>query len=158
MVLPHNLLLDAGLVLLILIAVFVAPVVFVVMRARWLTRMGSTFDCSIRLDHSTPGAGWALGVARYAGEEVQWFRYYSVQTTPKVRLGRATATVVEIRDADPLEAVALYSGHRIVRVECFGDLWDLAMSAESMTGLLAWLESAPPGQAARPLTSPDSAA
>jgi hypothetical protein len=36
----------------------------------------------------------------------------------------------------------------VVRVEAPGrpgQFWELAMSAESLTGLLSWLEAAPPG-------------
>ena len=32
-------------------------------RRRWLDRLGGTFDCSLRLRITTPGAGWVLGLA-----------------------------------------------------------------------------------------------
>src|SRR5918993_219486 len=56
--------------------------------------------------------------------------------------------VLETRDPDPVEAVALSSDQTVVRVQAPGrpgQVLELAMSAESLTGLLSWLESAPPG-------------
>ncbi|MFW6598576.1 DUF2550 domain-containing protein [Propionibacteriaceae bacterium Y2011] len=161
---PADLLWDVGIALLVLLVVLVLPVIVVVIRARWLTRLGGSFDCSLRVDHDTPGTGWALGVARYRADELEWFRYYAVSLRPKLTLGRTAATVLEIRDPDNLEALALYAGHRVVRLEvparrgsAGSEPCDLAMSAESVTGLLSWLESAPPGQAPRSTTSPHSA-
>ena len=56
--------------------------------------------------------------------------------------------MLETRDPDPIEAVALSSDQTVVRVAVPGQpdqFWELAMSAESLTGLLSWLEAAPPG-------------
>jgi hypothetical protein len=48
-----------------------------------------------------------------------------------------------------VEAVSLYAGQRIVRIDTASDgepqTRELAMSQESLTGLLSWLEAAPPG-------------
>jgi hypothetical protein len=45
--------------------------------------------------------------------------------------------------------VALNTDEKVLRVEMHdgrGDAeWELAMSEESLTGLLSWLEAAPPG-------------
>ena len=49
------------------------------------------------------------------------------------------------RDPDPIEALTL-ADQRILAMEFTdGDSWELAMSVASLTGLLSWLESAPPG-------------
>jgi hypothetical protein len=57
--------------------------------------------------------------------------------------------VLETRDPDAVEAVALYAEQRIVRFEIAEpnepEQWELAMSPDSLTGLLSWLEAAPPG-------------
>jgi hypothetical protein len=57
--------------------------------------------------------------------------------------------VLETRDPDPVEAVALYAEQRVVRFEIAErsdpEQWELAMSPDSLTGLLSWLEAAPPG-------------
>ena len=50
---------------------------------------------------------------------------------------------------DPVEAVALSADEKVLRIEMHdGHVeteWELAMSQESLTGLLSWLEAAPPG-------------
>ena len=61
----------------VVVVVLALPIAFVVLRVRWLTRMGGSFECSLLLDRSAPGAGWAFGVARYVGEDLEWFRYYA---------------------------------------------------------------------------------
>jgi hypothetical protein len=50
---------------------------------------------------------------------------------------------------DPVEAVALNADEKVLRIEMHDgradSQWELAMSQESLTGLLSWLEAAPPG-------------
>lgn len=145
----------------VVVVLLALPIVFVVLRVRWLTRMGGSFECSLLLDRSDAGAGWAFGVARYVGEDLEWFRYYAVALRPGLRVSRQEGQVIAVREPDLLEAVALYGGHRIVELQAGTEpdapTWDLAMSAESVTGFLSWLEAAPPGQGPRSLHSPDSA-
>ena len=116
-------------------------------RRRWLAREGGTFECSLRLRTTTPSAGWVLGVARYSQDRLEWFRFFSYSARPRRRFRRGQVRVVETRDPDPVEAVALYSGQRVVTLEeRRGDRVvssDLAMGGESVTGLLSWLEAAP---------------
>jgi Protein of unknown function (DUF2550) len=109
-------------------------------RRRWLARQGGTFECSVRLRDSTPSAGWALGVARYNGERLEWFRFFSYASRPRASFHRPDT---------PVEALSLYAGQRVVQirartVEEIAE-WELAMSPDSLTGLLSWLEAAPPG-------------
>ena len=130
------------------------------LRRRWLARQGGTFECGVRLRTSTPGAGWALGVARYNLENFEWFRFFSYALRPRVNLLRANTQVVGRRRPEPAEAVALYAGQEVVLVEEVvpGGTrdWELAMNPDSLTGLLAWLEAAPPG-VHRPVTPPEVA-
>ena len=44
-----------------------------------------------------------------------------------------------------IESVLLYDDQRIMRMELDASSWELARSVASLTGLLSWLESAPPG-------------
>lgn len=119
------------------------------LRQRWLARDGGTFECSLRLHTSTPGTGWVLGVARYREDLLQWYRFFSYSWRPRMTFERNVVRVLESRDPDPVEAVSLYADQRIVRFELDRDgipqAWELAMSPDSLTGLLAWLEAAPPG-------------
>jgi len=127
--------------------------VVLALRQRWLNRLGGNFECSLRLRVTTPGAGWVLGVCRYTEGAVdegilEWFRFFSYSPRPRMKFSRSELRVLETRDPDPVEAVALSSDQTVVRVESPGhpgEVIELAMSAESLTGLLSWLEAAPPG-------------
>lgn len=143
---PVDLLPIAEWSVLALLVVLVVPVVFLASRRRWLSRQGGLFDCSLRLTDSTPGAGWALGVARYSGDNLEWFRVFSPSLRPRMIFPRSVTRAGEQREPDAIESVVLSDNQRIVRLESAGgEAWELSMSTASLTGLLSWLESAPPG-------------
>lgn len=134
---------------ILLLVLLVLPVVLLAMRRRVLARQGGTFECSLRLGTDTPGSGWALGLARYNEERLEWFRFFSYSAGPRKIFVRQEITVVDNREPDPIEAGSLYVGQRIVQLRSTDDarpqVWELAMSGDSLTGLLSWLEAAPPG-------------
>ena len=139
-----------GEVVALAVLLVLAPLVILALRRRWLARQGGTFECSLRLGTSTPGAGWALGVARYNEEHLEWFRFFSFSFRPRRSFLRNEVTVLDDREPDSVEAVSLYVGQRVVRLEEDTasereQVCDLAMSGDSLTGLLSWLEAAPPG-------------
>lgn len=136
-------------IVLAVVALLVLALVLLALRRRWLSRQGGTFECSLRLRTSIPGAGWVLGVARYNEEDLEWFRFFSYSVGPRMIFVRNQVRVLDNREPDSIEAVSLYTGQRIVRIESTTaggtEVWDLAMSSESLTGMLSWLEAAPPG-------------
>lgn len=142
-------------VIVLVVLLLVLPLVLLAARRRWLARQGGTFECSVRLRTSTPGAGWVLGVGRYTEGSLEWFRFFSFSTRPRCTFVRNDVRVAETRDPDPVEAVSLYAGQSIVRIERVASRgaeemtdegpWDLAMGPGSLTGLMSWLEAAPPG-------------
>ena len=138
-------------IVLIVLVLLILPLIILALRRRWLSRSGGTFECSLRLRTTTPGTGWVLGVARYSGEQLEWFRVFSFSFRPRKTFRRGDVVVLENRAPDAIEAVSLYAGQRVVRMEegtdADGQLWDAAMSSDSLTGLLSWLEAAPPGVA-----------
>jgi len=122
--------------------------ILLALRQRWLNRLGGNFECSLRVRATTPGAGWVLGVCRYSEGILEWFRFFSYSPRPRMTFSRGELRVLETRDPDPVEAVALSSDQTVVRVQAPGrpdEVIELAMSADSLTGLLSWLEAAPPG-------------
>jgi hypothetical protein len=126
-------------------------------RRRMLTRSGGTFDCSLRLHPGNHGKGWTLGVGRYAGDIVEWYRVFSYSPRPGRVFGRRDLEIVDRRAPHGAETFALLSGAVIVRCRRRGgnegnnggDFVDLAMGNDALTGFLSWLESAPPGQPSR---------
>jgi Protein of unknown function (DUF2550) len=133
-------------VALALVLLLLVPLLFLGVRRRWLSREGGLFDCSVRLSTTTPGTGWVLGVARYSGDSLEWFRAFSISARPRLIFRRSTLHAGLQREPDPIEAVVLYDDQRILRLEMNdGRSWEVAMAVSSLTGLLSWLESAPPG-------------
>ena len=104
-------------VALALVLVLLVPVVFLGVRRRWLSRQGGLFDCSVRLSSKSPGSGWALGVARYSGDNLEWFRVFSIALRPRLIFPRSQARAGAQRDPDPIESVFLYDEQRILTLE-----------------------------------------
>lgn len=139
-------LLDAvGLLLLLTLLYAVALVV----RRRWISRDGGTFEFSVRARSARAGRGWVLGVGRYSGDDLEWFRIFSLALGPKAVFSRGDLEYVGRRDPEGAEAYSLYSGHVVVTCETPTGPLEVAMSPAALTGFLAWLEAAPPGRRAR---------
>ena len=144
----------AFLIILILAAVGIAA------RRFLLERGGGTVECGLRRG---PNGPWRLGLASYQREELNWFGALGLTMRPDVVFPRRDLTVVSRRL--PTEAEAASLGPGMVVVECragedtgtFGPMADdvpgpglggtieLALGEEALTGLLSWLEAAPPG-------------
>ena len=139
-------LLDAAGVLLLLVLLYGLALVI---RRRWISRQGGTFEFSVRVRSNRAGRGWILGVGRYSGDLLEWFRIFSLAPRPKRVFQRAELEYVGRRDAVGAESYSLYAGHIVVECETPSGLLEVAMSPDALTGFLAWLEAAPPGQRLR---------
>lgn len=133
--------------LLIVVGLFVFG-----LRRRLIQRSGGTFDCSLRWDVAaeetgeSSGKGWVYGVARYNGDQIDWFRVFSYAPRPRRTLERAGVDVLERRLPSGEEELALLSDQVVLACALHGMRVELAMSDDALTGFLAWLEAAPPGQ------------
>lgn len=130
---------------LIALVLVVLPLVWLFGRRRWLSRSGGLFDCSLRSINAASSTGWVLGAARYSGEYLEIFRIFALSFTPKWQFRRRTMEIVSSRLPEPVEAVVLFEGQHIARVKIDGEEWEVAMDPQSLTGLMSWLEAAPPG-------------
>ncbi|MFI9205587.1 DUF2550 domain-containing protein [Streptomyces sp. NPDC053048] len=133
-------------VLLVLVGLFVFG-----LRRRLIQRSGGTFDCSLRWnvpedDPEPAGKGWVYGVARYNGDRIEWFRVFSYAPRPRRVLERDSIEVLERRTPQGEEELALLSDATVLACLHRGTRLELAMSEDALTGFLAWLEAAPPGQ------------
>lgn len=139
-------LLVSGLVVLLVV---VALLVFG-LRRRLIQRSGGTFDCSLRWNVPEKGdassKGWVYGVARYNGDRIEWFRVFSYAPRPRRTLERSAIEVLARRIPDSEEELALLSDSVVLGALHRGTRLELAMSEDALTGFLAWLEAAPPGQ------------
>ena len=86
-----------------------------------------------------------LGVARYREHELQWFPSFSLSLWPRLRFDRTDVRVRDQRRPSTEEAGLLFDAERIIALDGPRGEVELAMAAESLTGLLSWLEAAPPG-------------
>ncbi|MFF9867043.1 MULTISPECIES: DUF2550 domain-containing protein [unclassified Streptomyces] len=120
------------------------------LRRRLIQRSGGTFDCSLRWNvpegGDLAGKGWVYGVARYGGDRVAWFRVFSYAPRPRRILERSGIEVLARRMPEGEEELALLSDSVILGCLHHGTRLELAMSEDALTGFLAWLEAAPPGQ------------
>jgi Protein of unknown function (DUF2550) len=132
-------------VLLVVALVLVASLVVLALRRRLLQHSGGTFDCSLRLDRFLVGPAWILGLGRYAGDRVEWFRIFSFSPRPRLLLWRRDVQIVERRVPAGTDAVAVLEEAVILVLANRGRSVELAMSAAALTGFLSWLEAAPPG-------------
>ena len=120
--------------------------VLLALRRRLITRRGGTFDCSLRDGRGQQhGKGWVLGVGRYAGDALEWYRVFSYSTRPRRVLDRQRLRVVDRREPSGIEAFSLLSGAVVVACRDGSSDIELGMSPETATGFLSWVESAPPG-------------
>ncbi len=86
------------------------------------------------------------GVARYSGDRIEWFRVFSYAPRPRRVLERGAIEVVDRRTPQGEEELALLSDAFVLACRHRGTSLELAMSEDALTGFLAWLEAAPPGQ------------
>lgn len=136
-----------GLLVLVAAAVFV----FLFGRRRALSRKGGTFECSARMrlpakaSPASSARGWQLGLGRYDGGRLEWFRVFSFSLRPKTVFDRSL-TVLSRRTPHGAESFSLYAGHVVQAVRLrSGTTIELAMSEQALTAFLAWTEAAPPG-------------
>ncbi len=139
-----QLLLDAAGALLVVVLVYGLALV---VRRRLLSRHGGTFELSYRVRSERAGRGWLLGLGRYSGEQLEWFRIFSLSPRPKRSWRRDALGYAGRRDPEGGERMSLYPEHTVVRCTSADGVIELAMAPSSLMGFQAWLEAAPPGTA-----------
>ncbi|MGW7409100.1 DUF2550 domain-containing protein [Streptomyces sp. NPDC054833] len=134
----------------VVVALVVVGLFLFGLRRRLIQRSGGTFDCSLRWDvpekPDAGGKGWSYGVARYNGDRIEWYRVFSYAPRPRRVLERSQIEVAGRRLPEGEEELALLSDAVILACTHRGIRLELAMSEDALTGFLAWLEAAPPGQ------------
>jgi hypothetical protein len=131
----------------VLLAALLYGVVLVV-RRRFLTREGGAFELSVRLRDDRPGHGWVLGIGRYRGEDLEWFRIFTPAWRPRLVWQRSELVYTAKRALTDVERHSLYDDQLVVVCETAAGPVEMAMSEPSLTGLQSWIEAGPPGQRA----------
>ena len=132
---------------LLLVGLVVAVVVVAggLLRRFSLQRGGGTIELSLRLKAPGHGRGWVNGVGRFVGDELQWFRVFSLSPRPRRRYSRRDLKVLRTREPSGAEHRALLEGAVVMECRAAGRPVELAMSRSAVTGFLAWMEARPPG-------------
>jgi Protein of unknown function (DUF2550) len=150
----EGLALDAAWLFAAFLIVVVLAAAGIAARRYLLERGGGTVECGLR----QPGGSWRLGLASYQREELCWYGVFRISMRPEEVFGRRDLIVVSRRM--PADAEASILGPGMIVVECVlgeeglmasgappgrAGTVELAVSESALTGLLSWLEAAPPG-------------
>ncbi|HEY9388673.1 MAG TPA: DUF2550 domain-containing protein [Mycobacteriales bacterium] len=115
------------------------------LRRRFLLRGNGAIDLSLRLRDGAAGRGWALGVGRYLGDDLLWYRAFTFAWRPARVLSRRSLEVTGRREPVGAEAWSVQANAVVVECQSDGQRVEIAMAADAVTGFLSWLESQPPG-------------
>lgn len=129
----------------VLLALALAYGIALIVRRRVISRHGGTFELSYRMRTEHPGRGWVLGMGRYTGESLEWFRIFSLAPRPKRAWSRDSLAYAGHRAPEGAEEMSLYGSHVVVTCTYEQETLEIAMSESSLTGFQAWLEAGPPG-------------
>ena len=132
-------------IVVVLLLFTVVPFLAILIRRRMLGRRGGAVELSLRLKPRSQGRGWVLGIGRFAGDELQWFRVFSLSPRPRRTLSRRDLEVRSRRTPKGSEAMSLLKGATVVELRSAGGPVEIALDSSAMTGFLAWLEAQPPG-------------
>jgi hypothetical protein len=138
----------------IVVLLLVAALALLFFRRAAITRGGGTIDVSIRLTTLVSGRGWAHGLARFAGDELRWYRVFSFSPRPRRVLRRRDIAVQGRRQPDGVERLTMPADWVVVRCADRRSSVEMAMACTTLTGFLSWIEAAPPGAASRSLAAP----
>ena len=125
---------------------------------------------NMRLSTFMPGRGWAPGLGRFTGDELQWYRLFSFGIRPRRVLVRHQLVIEERRAPAGAERLAMPEGWVVVRCGAGHRVGhpgtrpvgpgpvtgstnggasaasvELALAESAYTEFLSWVESAPPG-------------
>ncbi|MCL2783437.1 MAG: DUF2550 domain-containing protein [Propionibacteriaceae bacterium] len=108
---------------------------------------GGVFDCGMRRWHDGHPGGWAMGMARYSGNLLKWYRMFALIPRHSLQLHRDDIVLRDTRRMDAMEALQLFDDQYVVELKPVSDgaRVDLSMSQPSLLGLSSWLEAAPIG-------------
>jgi hypothetical protein len=117
----------------------------VFLRRGVLVRRGGTIELSVRLSTMVHGRGWSTGLARFTGDELRWYRMFSLSWRPKRVLTRRGLAVVRRRTPDTQEKLVFPADFVVIRCVSGGLEIEIAMARSTLMGFLSWVEAAPPG-------------
>jgi hypothetical protein len=136
-----RLLLEVIAVCLVVLLVFLAALFG---RREVFARGHGTVELYFRLRQAARGHGWATGFAQFRGDDLRWYRMFSLSTRPRRTLSRRELKVCGRRSPSSDEAVLVPADWVVLSCEAEGQSVEIAMPRQTVTGFLSWLEAAAP--------------
>lgn len=133
----------AELAAIVVLAVLLAVAVLILRRIRLLRRGG--VEVALRAARAPEDLrGWHSGLGRYRANEFRWYRISGLSSGANVVLDRSRLEITDRRAAFAGEMHP--AGSTVLTCRDGGEVWELAISADALTGFSSWLESTPPGR------------
>src|SRR5438105_15569063 len=96
-------------------------------RREIIGRGRGTIEVNLRLSTRLPGRGWSPGIARFVGDELRWYRLFSLSVRPRRRLSRQALSVDGKRQPTPTERLAMPADWIILRCTSQRDIVEIAI-------------------------------
>jgi len=112
---------------------------------RWIIARSGSIELSLRLTTVVEGRGWSSGLGRFVGDELRWYRLFSLALRPRETLSRRSLAVDGRRHPTPTERLAMPADWIILRCTSQRETVEIAMAETTLAGFLSWIEAAPPG-------------
>ncbi len=142
-----------GVALIILVAL---AMLWLLVRHQLLLKRRGVFVCGFRTlgaqESGEQKAGrWMLGLAQYAAGNFEWYRPINPLILPSVVLPRSALEMVEHHRPTPADRIPFLLSHEVVTLtSTVTGKWSrcqIVIDQGVLTGLMSWLEAAPPGGA-----------
>ena len=115
-------------------AIGFALLIVLFVRHLLIIRGGGTVEVSLRLSRRQHGRGWAVGLARFSGDSLLWYRTFSLGLRPRQVLSRKNVSVVGRREPNGSEQVALPQGSVILECQTSRGPLEVAMAPAAPSG------------------------
>jgi Protein of unknown function (DUF2550) len=125
----------------VLLLAFVA----ILFARRALMAGAGTIKLNLRVSTMLIGRGWSPGFGRFVGDELRFYRMFSLAIRPKRRLSRHGLVVQRRRKPEGQELMSMPGDWVILRCLSHHAPVEIAMAKSTVTGFMSWLEAAPPG-------------
>jgi len=134
--------LDSAVLAGVVVVLGFAALVALGLRRRGITRNAGTFECCVR---TADRGRFALAMARYGGDRLEVFRWFSLDYRPRAVFERSLIVETGRREPVGREVMLLGAGDVVVLEFTYaGAPAALALGQSALTGFLAWIEAAPP--------------
>ncbi|MER5333219.1 DUF2550 domain-containing protein [Micromonospora sp. NPDC002717] len=137
------------------VAVILGALLILFVRRAVVTRSGGIIRLGVRTSTMLDGRGWSPGFGRFVGDELRWYRVFSLAIRPTRVLSRKGLAVERRRLPEGQERLSMPADWVILRCTSNHAPVEIAMARSTVTGFLSWLEAAPPGAVSPRLASQD---